>query len=166
MEDYSVKNIRQGFRDKGIFYTTKELSEYLKSLFPVEDVKEIYDPTCGHGNLLAVFADNVIKYGQDINEEGIDYAKENIPNFKGYLGDTLTDPGFIEKKFKYIVANPPFSIKWEPPTDIEKLTDERWNEWDTLAPPSKADYAFIQHIIHYLEDDGIAVVLEAQRNII
>lgn len=91
MEDYSVKNIRQGFRDKGIFYTTKETSEYLKSFFPVEDVKEIYDPTCGHGNLLAVFDDEVIKYGQDINEEGINYAKENIPNFKGYLGDTLID---------------------------------------------------------------------------
>ena len=43
MEDYSVKNIRQGFRDKGIFYTTKETSEYLKSFFPVEDVKEIWE---------------------------------------------------------------------------------------------------------------------------
>lgn len=44
MEDYSVKNIRQGFRDKGAFYITNELSDYLKSLFPVEDVKEEYIP--------------------------------------------------------------------------------------------------------------------------
>ena len=42
MKDYSVKNIRQGFRDKGAFYITNELSDYLKSLFPVEDVKEEY----------------------------------------------------------------------------------------------------------------------------
>ena len=44
MEDYSAKNIRQGFRDKGAFYITNELSDYLKSLFPVEDVKEEYIP--------------------------------------------------------------------------------------------------------------------------
>lgn len=159
MENYNVKNIREEFRKKGVFYTPKELAEHLKSFLPLEEVKEIYDPTCGSGGLLSVFNDDVIKYGQDINKEAVEWAINNIPNFNGYVGDTLKNPAFKDKKFKYIIANPPFSMSWEPPTAIEQQMDDRFKDWDTLAPKSKADYAFIQHIIHYLADDGMAVVL-------
>ena len=58
------------------------------------------------------------------------------------------------KKFDYIIANPPFSINWVPNKE-----DERFNIAPALAPQSKADYAFILHILHYLSDNGIAVVL-------
>ena len=64
MQDYNIKSIRQDFKEKGIFYTQKELAEYLKSFLP-DDVKEIYDPTCGNGGLLSVFPDDIEKYGQD-----------------------------------------------------------------------------------------------------
>ena len=47
---YDIKSIRQDFKEKGIFYTTPELANYLKSFLPA-DVKEIYDPTCGNGGL-------------------------------------------------------------------------------------------------------------------
>ena len=40
------------------------------------------------------------------------------------------------------------------------LDDERFSGYGKLAPKSKADFAFIQHMIHYLDDNGtMAVVL-------
>ena len=152
MKDFNLKNIRQDFKDKGIFYTTKELALYLKSFLP-EDVKEIYDPTCGNGGLLSVFGDDVEKYGQDINADQVQVAQENLKNFHGAIGDTLANPAFVGRKFKYIIANPPFSIKWE------QKSDERFENYPCLPPKSKADYAFIAHILYCLSDDGTAVVL-------
>ena len=151
-KDYNLKAIRQDFKSKGIFYTTKDLALYLKSFLP-DDVKEIYDPTCGNGGLLSVFGDDVEKYGQDINAEQVQNARENLMNFHGAVGDTLAEPAFTDRKFKYIIANPPFSIKWE------QQNDERFEGYPCLPPKSKADYAFIAHILHCLTDDGIAVVL-------
>lgn len=152
MQDYNIKSIRQDFKEKGIFYTQKELAEYLKSFLP-DDVAEIYDPTCGNGGLLSVFPDDVQKYGQDINAEQVAVASERLVNFRGVVGDTLKAPAFSDRKFKYIIANPPFSIKWEP------HADERFVPLPCLPPQSKADYAFLAHILHYLSDDGMAVVL-------
>ena len=152
MKDYNLKTIKQDFKSKGIFYTTKDLALYLKSFLP-DDVKEIYAPTCGNGGPLSVFDDDVEKYGQDINEEQVQAARENLKNFHGVVGDTLAEPAFMDRKFKYIIANPPFSIKWE------QQNDERFEGYPCLPPKSKADYAFIAHILHCLTDDGIAVVL-------
>lgn len=149
---YDIKSIRQDFKEKGIFYTTPELANYLKSFLPA-DVKEIYDPTCGNGGLLSAFDDDVIKYGQDINEKQVKFAEEHLQNFVGVAGDTLKNPAFMDRKFKYIIANPPFSIKWEP------FTDERFEHLPALPPKSKADYAFLAHILYYLQDDGMGVVL-------
>lgn len=152
MTGYNIKSIRQDFKSKGIFYTPTELAEMIKSYLPA-DVKEVYDPTCGHGNLLSVFADEVQKYGQDINIVAVEEAKK-LPNSFIELGDTLAEPKFLGKKFEAIVANPPFSIKWE------QKSDERFASAPALAPKSKADYAFILHILHYLADNGTAVVME------
>lgn len=116
-------------------------------------MKEIYDPTCGNGGLLNAFDDDVIKYGQDINEEQVKFAEEHLKNFIGVVGDTLKSPAFMDRKFKHIIANPPFSIKWEP------FTDERFENLPALPPKSKADYAFLAHMLYYLQDDGMAVVL-------
>lgn len=149
---YDIKSIRQDFKEKGIFYTQPELALFLKSFLP-DDVEEIYDPTCGNGGLLSVFNDGVQKYGQDINAEQVHDAERRLKNFHGVIGDTLKEPAFIDRKFKYIIANPPFSIKWEP------KTDERFEPLPCLPPPSKADYAFIAHILHYLAEGGTAVVL-------
>lgn len=148
---YSVKNIRKKFHDSGIFYTNNALAEYMKSFLP-DDVKEVYDPTCGHGNLLAVFDDNVKKYGQELNPEAAEEAQK-IPNSEIVCGDTLKEPAFLDKKFKAIIANPPFSIKWEP------RDDERFAECGVLPPKSKADFAFILHCLYYLAADGVACVM-------
>ena len=155
---YNIKTIKEEFKAKGIFYTTNELALLIKSFVDIE-VGEVYDPTCGDGSLLSVFDDGVKKYGQEINDHQLAVAEKRLLNFTGYCGDTLKDPAFYDKKFKCIVANPPFSIAWNPPILNGMFTDDRFRLVPALPPKSKADYAFILHILHYLENDGIAVVL-------
>lgn len=150
---YDVKSIRKSFAERGIFYTDSRLANILKGLITI-DYDEVYDPTCGDGALLAVFPDNVRKYGQEIDPVQLAAAGERLANFHGVAGDTLVSPGFTDRKFRAIVANPPFSVKWKPDP-----SDERFSEAPALAPPSKADYAFILHVLHYLAPDGQAVVL-------
>lgn len=148
----NLKNIKNEFKEKGIFYTPEALALTLKKYID-KDVKNVYDPTCGQGNLLKVFANNIPKYGQELYPDELDKAKESLFNFEGVCGDTLQNPAFLGKKFDCIVANYPFSIKWKP------FIDERFAQAPTVPTQGKADYAFILHILHYLADDGIASVL-------
>lgn len=146
----SAKSFRENLRKSGVFFTPKKLAEYMRSFFPTE-VDEIYDPTCGDGGLLAEF-DGAKKYGQEIDEEQGNYAATNLVEAQIEIGDTLSDDKFKDRKFRYIVANPPFSVAWEP------QMDERFEGFG-LAPKSKADYAFILHCLHHLEEGGLAVVM-------
>lgn len=150
---HDIKTIRKQFAERGVFYTDLKLAGILKDLIAT-DYDEVYDPTCGDGNLLSVFPDNIRKYGQEIDEQQLLAASSRLVNFHGEIGDTLSQPAFLGKKFKAIVANPPFSIRWNP-----MPTDERFRVAPAVAPPSKADYAFLLHILHYLADDGQAAVL-------
>jgi type I restriction system adenine methylase HsdM len=156
MSKFNLKSIKEEFKSKGIFYTTNELALIIKSFVDIE-IDEVYDPTCGDGSLLSVFDDNVKKFGQEINDHQLVVANERLKNFNGFCGDTLSNPAFMDKKFSCIVANPPFSINWNPPKGL--FMDERFKDIPALPPKSKADYAFILHILHYLSEDGIAVVL-------
>lgn len=146
----SAKLFRRSLQKSGVFFTPKKLAEYMRSFFP-SDVAEIYDPTCGDGGLLAVF-EGARKYGQEIDEEQGNYAATNLVEAQIEIGDTLADDKFKDRKFRYIVANPPFSVAWEP------QMDERFEGFG-LAPKSKADYAFILHCLHHLEEGGLAVVM-------
>lgn len=154
MKEKSIKNIRQEFKDHGIFYTPPELAKRLLSYVNIQP-KSVYDPTCGAGNLLRVFPDSVKKYGQELDAEQL--ALIDLSNFTGYAGDTLMEDGFAGQRFDCIIANPPFSVKWNP----EALKDdERFSCCPALPPPSKADWAFILHILHHLSENGVAVILE------
>ena len=79
-------------------------------------------------------------------------------NFDIQNGDTLENPAFEGDQFEAVVANPPYSAKWS--ADSKFNDDERFSGYGKLAPKSKADFAFIQHMVHYLDDEGtMAVVL-------
>ena len=150
---HDLKSIRKQFAERGVFYTDTKLAEILRSLITIDD-GEVYDPTCGDGALLSVFPDEIVKYGQEIDPEQLAVASGRLVNFSGAAGDTLAAPAFPGRKFQAIVANPPFSVKWTP-----NPSDERFSCAPALAPPSRADYAFLLHILHYLADGGQAVVL-------
>ena len=65
----------------------------------------------------------------------------------------------IESKFITVVANPPYSTEWSPHTELLKY-DDRFKDYGKLAPAKKADFAFVQHMIYHLDDNGtMAVVL-------
>ena len=152
----SVKRVREEFKKRGVFYTDTALAELLKSLVP-SDLTDVYDPTCGGGALLSVFGDDVVKYGQEIDEEQAEVTARGLTNSHISSGDTLTSPAWIDKRFRAIVANPPFSTPWTPELAV---TDERFKAAPCLPPPSKADYAFILHCLYMLADDGVAAILE------
>ncbi len=152
MDGYNLKGIKAKFKKQGIFYTPTSLAEKIKSYVDFVP-KEVYDPTCGDGALLSVFGDEVKKYGQEINSEQLNAARNRLKNFSGYCGDTLKNPAFMDKKFDCIVANYPFSISWTP------TIDARFEKAPTIPTASRADYAFILHILYLLSDDGIAVTL-------
>jgi type I restriction enzyme M protein len=152
--DYSLKTLREQFRAQGLFYTPPELAQYIRSLLP-DTVHRVYDPTCGRGSLLSVFDDDVEKFGQDIDAAAVEDARASLVNFHGAVGDVLADPAYINERFDAIVANPPFSIKWHGKAD-------GYLAFAPAVPPaSKADYAFILHILWMLGDHGTAVVLNA-----
>ena len=156
----------------GEFYTPQAVSKLLAKLVTVgkSQLKNVYDPTCGSGSLLLRVAKetNVVKfYGQEMVGTTYNLARMNmllhrVPfnRFNIYNDDTLEHPSVnhMELKFDAIVANPPYSANWS--ADPKFLDDERFSAYGKLAPKSKADYAFIQHMIYLLDDAGtMAVVL-------
>ena len=152
----SLKQLRNDYKEHGVFYTDSKLAEIIKQFIPA-DVKEVYDPTCGSGALLSAFGDDVVKYGQELNPRQAEETQRNLKNAHIAAGDTLLEPVFLDKKFRGIVANPPFSVSWEP--DRIDSGDARFTPAPCLPPRSRADYAFLLHILHMLSYDGVAACL-------
>ena len=70
----------------------------------------------------------------------------------------FSDSSFSLRSFEAIVANPPFSAKWS--ANPLFLNDDRFSQYGKLAPSSKADFAFVQHMIYHLAENGtMAIVL-------
>ena len=72
---------------------------------------------------------------------------------------TLEHPQHKDLKFEVVVANPPFSAKWSGDNNPLLKDDERFNKYGKLAPKSKADFAFVQHMIHHMADNGAMAVI-------
>ena len=155
--------------------TPEGLSSLIAKLIEPSDGDKIHDPTAGSGSLLIrvgeeVKSDQFTLYAQEKNRNMCTLCKMNIlingmyPNMRSIeCGDTLTNPLLVKNnklmKFNVVIAHPPFFIKnWKEELDDEKIYD-RFDK--NLSPPaSKADYAFISHIISVMDDtDGRAAVI-------
>ncbi|MBQ2652607.1 MAG: type I restriction-modification system subunit M [Methanobrevibacter sp.] len=154
----------------GEFYTPQEVSKILAKIVTLgkEKIKNVYDPTCGSGSLLLRISKEAKVanfYGQELNTSTYNLARMNMilhgvkyGDFEIKQGDTLEDPQHIDMQFDAIVANPPFSAKWN--ANSKKESDPRFSAYGKLAPKSKADYAFVQHMIYQLNESGtMAIVL-------
>lgn len=155
----------------GEFYTPQQVSKVLAQLVTQgkDKLKSVYDPTCGSGSLLLRVAKEVVEvgafYGQEMNPTTYNLCRMNMimhdvhyKRFDIKNDDTLKSPQHDDLRFEAIVANPPFSAKWN--ADPGLMSDDRFSAYGKLAPSSKADFAFVQHMIHQLADDGtMAVVL-------
>ena len=170
--EYLIGQFASGAGKKaGEFYTPKEVSSILAKIVTTgkDKLKSVYDPTCGSGSLLLRVAREVSSvghyYGQEMNRTTYNLARMNMimhgvhyRNFDLKQEDTLERPQHLELRFEAVVANPPFSAKWSANKLFE--SDDRFSQYGKLAPSSKADYAFVQHMLYQLDENGtMAVVL-------
>ena len=170
--EYLIGQFASGAGKKaGEFYTPKEVSQILAKIVTTNKhkLKSVYDPTCGSGSLLLRVAKEVEEvnsyYGQEMNRTTYNLARMNMilhgvhyRKFDIKQEDTLEHPQHIEQQFEAIVANPPFSAQWS--ANPLFTSDDRFSQYGKLAPSSKADFAFVQHMIHHLAENGtMALVL-------
>ncbi|MFI3246565.1 MAG: type I restriction-modification system subunit M [Ferrimonas sp.] len=160
----------------GEFFTPQNVSKLIAQLamHNQTSVNKIYDPAAGSGSLLLQarkqFEDHIIEdgfFGQEINHTTFNLARMNMflhninyDKFNMQLGNTLTEPHFIDDKpFDAIVSNPPYSVKWIGSDDPTLINDDRFAPAGVLAPKSKADFAFVLHALSYLSSKGRAAIV-------
>jgi type I restriction enzyme M protein len=169
--EYLIGQFASGAGKKaGEFYTPQQVSKILAKIVTLSgDVKSVYDPTCGSGSLLLrvareVNSTNLEFCGQEQNPStynlvrmnmlmhGVRYDKFDIKN-----DDTLEHPMHTDQRFDAVVANPPFSSHWS--ANELHLNDDRFADYGKLAPKTKADFAFVLHMIHQLNETGTLAVV-------
>lgn len=170
--EYLIGQFASGAGKKaGEFYTPQEVSKVLAKIVTTNKfkLKSVYDPTCGSGSLLLRVAKEVKEvtnfYGQELNRTTYNLARMNMilhdvhyRQFDIKQEDTLERPQHLGQRFEAIVANPPFSAQWS--ANPLFTSDDRFSQYGRLAPAGKADFAFVQHMIHHLAENGqMAIVL-------
>jgi type I restriction enzyme M protein len=140
-------------------------------------LESLFDFACGSGSLLLNVRHRMGPhgigkiFGQEKNITTYNLARMNMllhgvkdTEFEIYHGDTLTNDWDMLRelnpakmpKFDAVVANPPFSYRWEP---TEAMGDDvRFKNYG-LAPKSAADFAFLLHGFHYLKDEGVMAII-------
>jgi type I restriction enzyme M protein len=142
-------------------------------------LESVLDFACGSGSLLLNVRKKVAKangtigkiFGQEKNITTYNLARMNMllhgvkdTEFEIFHGDTLLNEWDMMREqnpakkpsFDAIVANPPFSYRWEP---TDALADDVRFKSHGLAPKSAADFAFLLHGFHYLKDEGVMAII-------
>lgn len=166
--EYLIGEFASGAGKKaGEFYTPQQVSKVLAKIVTTNKKRllNVYDPTCGSGSLLLRVAREVkvdYFYGQELNRTTYNLARMNMilhdvhySKFSITQEDTLEEPQHLDLKFEAVVANPPFSAKWKGDDNPLNENDDRFSQYGKLAPKTKADFAFVQHMIYQLADNGI-----------
>lgn len=164
-------------KSKGQFYTPAEVSRVLSKVIGINQNNSshqtmAYDPTCGSGSLLLKVMNeagkNIDLYGQEKETTTANLAHMNMilhgAETATIIADnTLSRPFYKEengllKKFDYVVANPPFSLKsWSNGVNID---NDEYKRFDLGIPPEKnGDYAFLLHILKSLKANGKGAVV-------
>ena len=170
--EYLIKYFADSAGKKGgEFYTPSQVVWLLVSLLKPEPGMKIYDPTAGSGGMLIQTrnylveqkssAKNLSLYGQENNSSTWAICKmsmflHGVYNADIRLGDTLGEPKHTKggelMSFDRVIANPPFSFKkW----GKKEADNDPYGRYPYGTPPKDvADYAFIQHMIASLNEEG------------
>ncbi len=173
----------------GEFYTPQQISTILSEIVTLDSqdpttgkkkkLDKVLDFACGSGSLLLNVRKRMVEsggkigkiYGQEKNITTYNLARMNMllhglkdTEFEIFHGDTLLNqwPLLSEMnpakkvEFDAIVANPPFSLRWEPNETLAE--DFRFKSYG-LAPKSAADFAFLLHGFHYLDEKGTMAII-------
>lgn len=142
-------------------------------------IEKVLDFACGSGSLLLNVRKKMLEaggtigkiYGQEKNITTYNLARMNMllhgvkdTEFEIHHGDTLLNDWAIlneinpakKMEFDAIVANPPFSYRWEPTEAMGE--DFRFKSYG-LAPKSAADFAFLLHGFHFLSKEGTMAII-------
>jgi type I restriction enzyme M protein len=142
-------------------------------------LESVMDFACGSGSLLLNVRKKVNQaggtigkiFGQEKNITTYNLARMNMllhgvkdSEFDIFHGDTLLNEWDVMREqnpakkpsFDAIVANPPFSLRWEP---TDALADDVRFKSHGLAPKSAADFAFLLHGFHFLKDEGVMAII-------
>lgn len=173
--EYLIGEFASGAGKKaGEFYTPQTVSTLLAKLVTDENrlIRSIYDGACGSGSLLLrvkkIYDPNNDKkvkiYGQELNRTTYNLCRMNMimhdvhyADFDIKQEDTLERPQHLHLKFDAIVANPPFSAHWSASPLL--MSDDRYSQYGRLAPSTKADLAFVQHMLYHLAEDGTMAII-------
>lgn len=169
--EFLIKNLAStGGKRAGEFTTPPEVAQLMALLVDPREGDEICDPTCGCGALLMKCGQLIrtrtgtrkyALFGQEVSGGTWALARMNMflhgeDNHRIEWGDTLRNPRLLGndgllKQFDVVVANPPFSLEnW----GYESAADDRYKRFRRGLPPrTKADYAFILHMIDSMKPD-------------
>lgn len=164
------------------YYTPHAVARIMAAILVPEGAAvrnaKCYDPSAGSGTLLMSLAHqigerNCTLYSEDISQKSANMLRLNlilnnltasIPNI--IKTNTVAQPYYLDRRFDYIVSNPPFKLDF---SDFHAdLGVDRFRERFFAGVPnipkakreSMAIYLlFIQHILHNLADDGKAAVV-------
>lgn len=128
-------------------------------------VKTILDPAMGTGGMLSVSQEYLHEhnpdarlevFGQDYNDQSYAISGSDMM-IKGQnidhiiYGDSFTEDGFVDKKFDYMLANPPFGVEWKPEAEfIQKEYEEKGfaGRFGAGLPRiNDGSFLFLQHLI-------------------
>lgn len=163
----------QANEEAGDHFTPREVIRLMADLVYTDEedvykpgiVRTIYDPTCGTGGMLSVSEDVIKKkndqahlelYGQEYNAESwaiccadMLIKDESVDNI--IFADTLTHDGHKDRRFHYMLANPPFGVEWKPQEDFVKNEYQKFGFAGRFGPglPAIRDGAtlFLLHMI-------------------
>jgi len=175
--EYLIKMFAQSAGKKsGEFYTPGEVVKLLVELIKPKAGMKVYDPTCGSGGMLIQTRDYLMRNGENasnlllsgqeskLNTWAICKLNMFLHGVRGAdirKGDTLGDPQHVENgelmRFDRVIANPPFSLKkWG--RDLAE-TDGYGRYRFGLPPKDAGDFAFVQHMIASLNNEGVMGVV-------
>ena len=178
--EYLLRKFAEGQgQSAGEFYTPKEVGWLMARLINPEPYTTIYDPACGSGGLLIkgrllfeqTHPDEKSQapqiYGQELTPTTYAMAKMNafLHDFIGadiQIGDTFRNPRFLAnnatlQRFDYVLANPMWNQKEYNDAFYQNDSWQRFTHG--IAPSSSADWAWVQHMLASLKNNGRAAIV-------
>ena len=164
----------------GEHFTPREVIRLIVDLMIANDdakltgkgiIRQVYDPACGTGGMLALTEEalkdfnpsiRVELFGQELNGESFGICKSDMlvtghdPEQIAF-GNTLTQDAHSDKKFHYMLSNPPYGVDWKKYQDPIKQEAETMGfdgRFGAGVPPvSDGQLLFLQHMISKMRDD-------------
>ncbi len=177
--EYLLRKFAEGQgQSAGEFFTPKEVGWLIARIVQTKQGEEVYDPCCGSGGLL-IKCQLALRerektltrppklYGQELTGASFAIARMNmvLHDMEGEVvrGNTMTNPKFLDgsglKQFDVVVTNPMWNQDNFDPASYENDPFERFASSGGFALASSADWAWLQHVLASLKENGRAAVV-------